>query len=170
MSRIFSCADRRGTPNVKQTTMLRFFGLIILLGIGLTAGAQPPPGEGDWMGRSERVRAQRVAYLTQRLQLTPAESQEFWPVFTEYENARRELSQQLRPPASEDAMTDKEAEDFLDRQLKVEGQMLELKRKYMTRFRKILPARKIVRLPRADREFKRELLQRIRGRNERRRQ
>lgn len=122
------------------------------------------------MDRSERVRAQRVAYLTQRLQLTPTESQQFWPVFTEYENARRELSRQLRPPASEDAMTDKEAEEFLDRQLKVEGEILELKRKYMTRFRKILPARKIVLLPRADREFKRELLQRIRGRSERRRQ
>ena len=163
--------SRHQTPNLKlTTTMLRFFGLIILLGTGLAAAAQPPPGEGDWMDRSERVQAQRVAYLTQRLQLTPAEAQQFWPVFTEFENARRELNQQLRPPVSEEGMTEAEAEAFLDRQLQMEEKMLALKRTYVARFRKILPARKIVLLPRADREFKRELLERIRGRNDRRRQ
>lgn len=144
--------------------MLRFFGLILLLSVGLTAGAQPPPGDDDWMNRNERVRAQRVAYLTERLQLTPAEAQQFWPVFTEYENARRELTRQLRPGGREEEMTEAQAEAFLDQQLEMEAKLLDLRRKYVTKFREILPAKKIVMLPRADREFKRELLQRIRDR------
>jgi hypothetical protein len=70
------------TKNQKSKTLLlnskpppsmsRYLLSLLLLCIGLVASAQPPPpGEGDWMDRSERVRAQRVAYLTQRLQLTP---------------------------------------------------------------------------------------------------
>ena len=152
------------TPNYKQTIMLRYIGLILLLLAGLRVGAQPPPGDDDWMNRSERVRAQRVAYLTQRLQLTTTEAQQFWPVFTEYENARRELTRRLRPGGREEELTEAQAEDFLDQQLELEAQLLELRREYVAKFRQILPAKKVVMLPRADREFKRELLQRLRDR------
>lgn len=144
--------------------------LFLFLLTGLVASAQPPSGEGDWMDRGERVRAQRVAYLTQRLQLTPAEAQRFWPLFTEYENKRRELGRELRLSGSEESLTESQAEDLIDRQLRHETELLELRRTYTGRFLEILPAKKLILLPKADREFKRELLQRLRGRGDRRRQ
>lgn len=144
--------------------MPRYLFLFLLLSLGLTAGAQPPPGEGDWLDRSERVRAQRVAYLTQRLQLTPAEAQRFWPVFNEYEAKRRELTRSLRPTGLEESLSEAEAKKLIGRQLELEEQLLQLRREYTERALTILPAKKVLLLPKADREFKQELLQRLRGR------
>ena len=37
-------------------------------------------------GRSEKVQALKVAFITQKLNLTSAEAEKFWPVYNNYEN------------------------------------------------------------------------------------
>ena len=65
----------------------------------------------------EKVKALKIAFMTKRLQLTPAEAKEFWPVYDEYEAKIEQLrmeSQQRRMAAREtfDQLSEKEMEQL----------------------------------------------------------
>lgn len=107
----------------------------------------------------ERIEAQRVAYITQQLRLTPDESARFWPVYNEYRDALRDMREDFDRPDL-DNLTDDEATALIDRHIRQEQRKLDLKINLLTRLRPILPARKIVRLHAAEQAFNRELLRR----------
>jgi hypothetical protein len=56
------------------------------------------------------------------------------------------------------AMSDAEAEKFLNSQLDMEQALLNLRKDYLQRMKKVLPVRKVAMLPRLEREFREELL------------
>lgn len=109
----------------------------------------------------ERVEAQRVAFITQRLRLTTEESQAFWPVFNEFEDKMKALKGQLPPRPEILKMSDAEAEAYLDNALRIEQEELDLKRSYMKKFKEVLPVQKVAMLGHVERAFNRELLKRI---------
>src|SRR6476620_10673268 len=41
--------------------------------------------------RAEKIEALKIAFITQKLQLTSDEAQKFWPVYNQYENEIRSL-------------------------------------------------------------------------------
>ena len=45
----------------------------------------------------EKIESQRVAFLTQKLDLTPEESAAFWPIYNDFKKAQREKRRSLRP-------------------------------------------------------------------------
>ena len=55
-------------------------------------------------------------------------------------------------------MSDKEVETNIDKMLGLEDQELQLKKKYITEFKKAIPVKKIILLPKAETEFKKALL------------
>src|SRR6476660_7690060 len=44
----------------------------------------------------EKINAARIAYITERLGLTPEEAEKFWPVYREYSQKRKEIRQQFK--------------------------------------------------------------------------
>ena len=36
--------------------------------------------------RAEKIQSLKIAFITQKLQLTPDEAQKFWPVYNQYDN------------------------------------------------------------------------------------
>jgi len=53
--------------------------------------------DGDWVPENDQIRAQRAAYITQRLQLNSAEAAHFWQLFNEYEAAKEALKKSFAP-------------------------------------------------------------------------
>ncbi|MEQ8706935.1 MAG: hypothetical protein RIC19_23585 [Phaeodactylibacter sp.] len=135
----------------------------LLLLAAVAAFAQPDRqfdfGDGQ---RNERVKAARVAYITQRLGLTTGESSAFWALNNEYEDARQAIEEKYKPAIAPEQMTNEQASEHLEDQLKAEAELLELRKTYQARFSSVLPARKLVLFQRADREFRLELLKKIR--------
>ena len=117
--------------------------------------------------QKEKIEAQRVAFITEKLQLTPAEAQVFWPVYNEYDNKRHELNKGFRNhKGSEkeiDALTDKEALELADQQLVEAQKMLDLRKEYHNKFKSVLPAKKLLKLYESEREFQKHLIDRIKG-------
>jgi hypothetical protein len=121
----------------------------------------------------ERVHAAKVAYITDRIQLSREQAEQFWPVYNEFEKERIILRKKYfkHCPADEttkskDNYQDEEAarqtiEDNLDYQ---QGE-LDLKRKYKDEFLKIISATQLADLYKADREFRQLLMQRLRERH-----
>lgn len=112
----------------------------------------------------ERIQAARVAYITERLDLNTKESQQFWAINNEYEAERRSIKQQYQSGGNMEAMSDAEAEKQLRQHLKMEEKLLNLKKSYIERFLKVVPARKVVLFQKADKEFRLELLRKVRDR------
>lgn len=136
-------------------------GLLLLVALPLAVLAQDeddlPAGQAG-----ERIRALRVAFITEKLKLTPDESQKFWPLYNEYEAEQKKIRQKYKLKKDFATMTDAEAEQLLSSSLEMEQQLLNLKKDYVQRLRKVIPVRKIAMLNRVERDFKEELLKKLR--------
>ena len=124
----------------------------------LAAAQKPAPGPLKKETR-DRIEAQRVAFITQKLSLTPEEAAKFWPVYNENKEAVKNLRDDIERP---DLMTvtDDEATVIIERHFQMEQKRLELKRTLFARLRTIITPRKILMLHAAEKEFNRELLRR----------
>jgi len=116
---------------------------------------------------AQRIEAMKAAFITDHLRLTPEESQQFWPLYNQYQQEERQLRKQYRPDKPIPDMSEQEAEKHLSRLLEREEKLLDLKARYINRFQEVLSARKVAMLPKVEEEFKKELLKRM---QERRRQ
>ena len=139
--------------------------VLVMLMAGVTLPAQNRP-------RAERIEAQRVAFITGKLQLTPEEAQNFWPVYNEYRRKRMKIEQEktnlMRDySARESALTDKEAGQIADDYVQLGKKQADLLVEYNGRFKKVLPPKKVLRLYRAEKQFTAYLLRQIRDRQRR---
>ncbi len=139
-----------------KTQILLFFLLSVL-----AVSAQPK----DKI--RERIKAQRVAFITDRLSLTPDEAQKFWPIYNqftdEFEGVKKEMNR-LRKSTNENlkSMSDKEVEKALDDDLENQQKLTDLQRKYQKELKSAISPRKIALLYKTERDFKMQLLKRMR--------
>ena len=118
----------------------------------------------------ERIKAMRVAFITEKLQLTPTESEQFWPVFNEFERERNKLRKEHKAARKGDDLSDDEAEAQMMANFDTQEQMIALKRKYFKKLKTILPVKKLARLEKAEREFKEVVVKEMRRRKAEQRQ
>ncbi len=99
----------------------------------------------------------KIAFFTDELQLTPQESEKFWPVYNQYWDEVRALGQQRRAllrTIQNGSSGEKELQEW-NAILTAE---LALVQKYSTQFREVLPMGKVVRVFVADENFKNYLI------------
>ena len=111
----------------------------------------------------EQIEAQRIAFITRTLELTPTESQNFWPIYNDYEAEKKKLRQSKLNIKKNSPKTEVEANAFIENHFQQQEKLLALKRKYFDRFKNAIPPTKIVKLIRAERMFKKQLLNRLKG-------
>lgn len=115
----------------------------------------------------EKIKAARIAYITDRLGLTPEEAERFWPIYREFSNKRMELKQQF-DQARKNPNTSKPKEEvereLVDLGLKLKQQELDLEKDYSKRILDVIPAQKLMALKKAEDDFRRLLIQQIQQR------
>jgi hypothetical protein len=119
----------------------------------------------------EQVEQIRKSTYTQVLSLTDAEAQKFWPVFDRMQDELEGIKKQanaIRKDIKEnyDKSSDAELDKKLNQLFDFEQKMLDIKRKYYGEFKKVIPVKKVALLPKAEREFKKALIEKIRQRDE----
>lgn len=137
---------------------------LILLPV-MAVFAQHPKDDGE---RRERIKALKIAYFTEKLELTPAEAQVFWPVFNEYEAKRQDLEIELKGQVMDrkpdiNAMSDEEVDKFIIARLNKEKLLSDLRIEYYGYLKEVLPVKKVFRLFEAEAGFKKMLLERLQG-------
>lgn len=141
--------------------MKNIFVIILLLVTAMGINAQECNKRQEMRKRFE---AQKVAYITQELDLTPGESQKFWPLFNEMNKKLNEIKKGRmlkRRLMQVESMSDKEILAKCDKMIQAEIDMGLIKKEYFTKFKKILPAKKVFRLLTVERDFQRKLLGKI---------
>ena len=112
----------------------------------------------------ERVEAQRVAFLTQRMDLSPEESAAFWPLYNEYRREQEKLRKQIE--TNKEAvmqMTDDEVNQLLNQIIDNEYLQIDMRKKDIEKFKMAIPPRKILMIAPLEKAFNREILKKIRG-------
>ncbi len=145
--------------------MITSIGATLLLFATINAGAQPGRG---MQHRHGQIEAQKIAFITKELDLSPQEAQVFWPVYNEFDAKRKALRESFRTNTELsnkkiDDVTDKEAADLADNQLIQSQKLLDLRKEYHLKFKSTLPIKKVLKLYEAERRFQEELLGQIRG-------
>ncbi|MDX1665628.1 MAG: hypothetical protein R3350_00275 [Saprospiraceae bacterium] len=132
--------------------------LLISIGSSLIYGQGGPP---RGIEENERIKSMKIAFLTNKLQLSPEEAQMFWPLYNQYEEEERRIREEHRPEKDILMLSDEEARKFMLERFEMEEKLLATKREYFLRFLDILPIRKVAMLDRAERQFNLELVKRL---------
>ena len=113
-------------------------------------------------GNDQKIKAWRVATITDKLNLTPDESAAFWPVYNERESKiqtlRKSLNAEKRGIANK---SDEEIEAFILKQLQTQKEIVDINIEYFHKMKDIIPMRKIAKLQVAEKEFQKMLLERM---------
>ena len=126
-------------------------------------GRQGRDGEG-WR---ERVRAEKVAFLTEQIDLTESEAQVFWPIYNEIQKSQRDSFEEVKKAYDamakgvEEKKGSKEMEKlvkaYIDAKEKNEG----IETKYLNKLLKVLPAEKVARYYVAEEKFRHQQIGRL---------
>ncbi|NNE26449.1 MAG: hypothetical protein HKN09_06365 [Saprospiraceae bacterium] len=132
---------------MKQITL---FMLFLFLGIGLNA-------QDNKEEIREKIESRKIAFLSDKLALTPETSQEFWPLYNAYNAEMQEAQKQLRPLFKKE-MSDEDANALLDKMIEHETNVLSIKKAYVGQLREVIGAEKTLQFFKLDREFKERML------------
>ncbi|MEM6717848.1 MAG: hypothetical protein AAF611_00900 [Bacteroidota bacterium] len=141
---------------------------LLLLCFGLSLGMAQQDGK-----IREKIKKLRIAFFTENLDLTAEEAQQFWPVYNAYDDINHELRVKNLNKVKRDIqrnpnMSEEEATAALDRIQSIEKQVYENGVNLIAKLRKFLPAQKIIRLKKAERDFNKDLMKQFRDRRGRR--
>jgi len=109
----------------------------------------------------ERLEAMKVGFITEKLALTPEQSQGFWPVYNEFQEKQETLRREARPQRRLAQMNDNEIQAMLNKQLDAEAKLLELRRTYMVRLQDVITIRQVALLQQAERDFNKQVVERL---------
>ncbi len=119
--------------------------------------------------RRDRIKSLKIAFITEKLNLTQTEAQQFWPIYNAFEDANAQLRKETRMERADfniDNLTDAEANNILDSMLNSETEKLELRKKFLKDLKTVLPAKKIILLKLTEDQFNRRMLQEMQKRRE----
>ncbi len=142
----------------KLTRLCRFaFVLCSLLLAGTVGLAQNKPG-------LQRIQNAKIALITNRLNLTTEQSQQFWPVFNEFEARKMETRQAIRQLNAETsnltASDDKILADLRE-MMSLRQKEVDLDKEYMNRFLKVINVRQLAELYKTEQQFTRMLIEKL---------
>ncbi len=115
--------------------------------------------------QSDKVEALRVAFITEKVKLTPAEGQSFWPLYNEYNDKVKNLRENFKVNygSKTEFKSDKEADDFLNAETKLKQSEVDLLKEYTEKFKKVLGSKKTAMLHKAEEAFKRKMIESLKG-------
>ena len=119
--------------------------------------------------KQEKLKALKVAYITEQLELTTDEAQKFWPIYNDYQEKQFDLRhEKMRTILGKldvgniEKLSEKEASALLSQMQGVEETLFTIQKKYIKDLQSILSDKKIMKLKKAEGDFNRHLLKQMR--------
>src|SRR3978361_2244622 len=107
--------------------------LILFVMVGCFSGVKAQdPGDDT---RAEKIQSLKIAFITQKLQLTSDEAEKFWPIYNQYDNEIKNLNKNA--PVIE-----------------TEEKLLNIRKKYVPSFEKVIGSQKVNKLFNAESDFR----------------
>lgn len=131
--------------------------LFVVLSLGISVQAQKNKSRCS----QEEFRERQKSYLTEKAELSSEEAAKFFPLYFELQDKKKAINDESwkRSRKGKDPQTtEAEYEEIIDLVVKTRIKADELDMEYLQKFKKVLSARKIYKLQRAEMKFHRDLL------------
>lgn len=115
----------------------------------------------------EKIRNLRIAYISDKLGLTPDQAEKFWPVYREFADKRKATRQELidaHKAARQGGVDPKTDENLVNLGLKIKQMELDLEKDYSGRLLKVISAQQMLNLRKAEKDFQMMVLQQLQQR------
>ncbi len=135
--------------------------LIITLAISTIAIAQRP--------NREQLKSLKVAFITEQLDLSVKEAQQFWPIYNSYSDGMETLRRKERKllgglKNTFDQLSEEEGEAALNSLSKIAQDKLDIRTRLISQLKDVVSSKKILKLLKAEEDFKRTLIEKIKAR------
>lgn len=116
--------------------------------------------------KHERIKALKIAFITDKLQLTPDQSAQFWPVYNQMEQEQRQLRRKFMQEYKDKNPTvdERTARRYVHDKIEYQEQELAIKKKYNEKLVKVISAQQLAELYQSEQDFKRMLLKELHNR------
>lgn len=122
------------------------------------------PGMDDGENRNEKVESLKRAYITQELNLSPAEAEKFWPVYNQHDDQRREFRKTAKGHMQKLEESGKSADAFnaeVKALTELRKQEADEDANFLMQSAQIIGYEKTAKLPKTEMEFRKILAQEI---------
>ena len=118
--------------------------------------------------KSEEIESYKIAFYTQKLDLSPEQAKVFWPIYNDMQSEqaalRKERYQKMisfRKVNEIDNLSDSQVQSLITSEFDFRQRDLNLEKKYYNKLKAVLPIKVVGKYYRAQEAFKRELLNRF---------
>jgi hypothetical protein len=148
--------------SLKSSVSLAAFLMATIVG---SAQRPHPPGDGP---NRERLETLRVAFMTERLELTSEEAERFWPVFNAHQETLRGVRESLEAIHDElveaDSPSDAWLNDQLDEIFALRTSELAAERAMIEAVAEILGLERAMKLPMVEGQFRHRIMEEVQKR------
>ena len=141
------------------------FLMACILTAGLSQAAFHPSDDSTRKAKTEELKKLRRDLFTRKLGLTADEAAKFFPVYDEYQlklkMAKKEFRKKWKSKKQEE-MSEEEAGVYLNEALKLRETELNLFKTYTEKLKGIISNKKILKLPKVEREVQNEIIKKAR--------
>ena len=112
----------------------------------------------------KKIESARIALITERLGLSPAQAEKFWPVYREYNLERKEIRQEFRKARQKVDMknlTEEQSKLLVQKSIETKQKELNLEKEYSRRLSDVISTKQLFKLNSAEKDFQQMLLKRI---------
>jgi len=109
------------------------------------------------------VKSYKIAFITERLDLSSKQAQEFWPIYNTHNNRYEDLKENTWEPIKKelmdiDKLSEEEAEVLLQEYRAYKKKRLEYREAFIKDLLSVISPKKVMQLKKADYDFNKELL------------
>ena len=124
----------------------------------------------------EEIKAHKIAFITEKVNLTATQAQKFWPIYNKHEQqvmALRKTQLESLKTLKDKKMvelSDKKAKEVLVKYTEIRGELTKKMEQLISLLEGVITPQQTIKLLMAEEGFKKRLLKRFRGRNQKRKE
>ena len=117
----------------------------------------------------EKLESAKVAFITQRIDLTPDQAEKFWPLYHQHHEKKSVLMKNMHEliRIGEREISNEEARDLIDKKFEMEQEILELDKTFVSKIVKVISPVQALKLEDVNRAFTRHIYRMQKSRRER---
>jgi hypothetical protein len=118
----------------------------------------------------DKIKTLKIAYLTEKLNLTSKEAQTFWPIYNDYQDEKQKLRNKgsveiISKIKDADNVSEKDAAQLLDKVILYEVEENKIFENFIAQITKVISSKKTLVLLRSEEDFKRQLIRQYHEKN-----
>jgi hypothetical protein len=108
----------------------------------------------------EKIKSMKIGFITNKINLTPQESEKFWPIYNQMEEERQALLSDKRSDFSKQD-EEKDPQSYITRHFEFKEKEIALEKKYVEKFKAAIPLKKIAKLLFVEKQFRQEVMSNV---------